>query len=45
MWDAEAAWRDVLEATTVQDLIIGVAAAASPVSIRRTADWFKEAVK
>jgi Rrf2 family protein len=45
MWDAEAAWRQVLAATTVQELLQGVAATATPVSIRRTAEWFQEAVR
>lgn len=45
MWDAEAAWRDVLAATTVQDLLLDVAAKATPVSIRTTAEWFQEAVR
>lgn len=45
MWDAEAAWRDVLAATTVADLLHTVAGTATPVSIRRTAAWFQEAVR
>lgn len=45
MWDAEAAWRAVLAATTVQDLLSHVATTASPVSIRRSAAWFQEAVR
>ena len=45
MWDAEAAWREVLAATTVADLLHHVAGEATPVSIRRTADWFEEALR
>jgi Rrf2 family protein len=45
MWDAEAAWRDVLAATTVEDLLLGVATTAAPVSIRRSAQWLQEAVR
>jgi Rrf2 family protein len=45
MWDAEAAWREVLAATTVMDLLHTVGANATPVSIRRTAEWFQEAVR
>lgn len=45
MWDAEAAWRDVLAATTVDDLVHHVATTVAPVSIRRTADWFQEAMR
>ena len=45
MWAAEAAWRDELAATTVLDLVVGVAGAASPVSIRRSAAWLQEAIR
>ncbi len=45
MWDAEAAWRDVLAGTTLLDILTHVTGAASPVSIRRTAEWFQEAVR
>lgn len=45
MWDAEAAWRDVLAATTVQDLLLGVVGEASPVSIRRGAAWLQEVIR
>lgn len=45
MWDAEAAWRGVLAATSVQDLLLGVARDASPVSIRRGAAWLQEVVR
>lgn len=45
MWDAEAAWRDVLAATTVADLLHTVAGAVTPVSIRRTAEWLQEALR
>ena len=45
MWDAEAAWRDVLAATTVQDLLLGVVRDASPVSIRRGAAWLQEVIR
>jgi len=45
MWDAEAAWRDVLAATTVEDLLRHVVTTATPVSIRRSAEWLQEAVR
>jgi Rrf2 family protein len=45
MWDAEAAWRDVLAGTTVLDLVLGVTRDASPVSIRRGAAWVQEAMR
>ena len=45
MWAAEAAWRDTLAATSVLDLLGEVASVATPVSIRRTSDWFQEAVR
>jgi Rrf2 family protein len=45
MWAAEVAWREVLAATTVHDLLVGVATDASPVSIRRSVKWVEEAVR
>jgi Rrf2 family protein len=45
MWDAEAAWRQTLAATTVGDLLHHVVETATPVSIRRAAAWFEEAVR
>jgi Rrf2 family protein len=45
MWAAEAAWRETLAATSVLDLIGEVASVATPVAIRRTAEWFQEAVR
>lgn len=45
MWEAEAAWRAVLAASTVEDLLVGIAAVATPVSIRRTAEWLQEAIR
>lgn len=45
MWDAEAAWREVLAGTTVLDLVEHVLTTATPVSIRRTTEWFQEALR
>lgn len=45
MWDAEAAWRQSLAGTTVLDILAEVAAHATPVSIRRTAQWMQEGVR
>ena len=45
MWAAEAAWRDTLAATSVLDLLGEVASVATPVAIRRTAEWFQEAIR
>jgi Rrf2 family protein len=45
MWDAEAAWREVLAATTVHDLLVEVATTAAPVAIRRTTDFLQEAAR
>lgn len=45
MWAAEAAWRETLASTSVRDLLGEVASVATPVAIRRTAEWFQEAVK
>jgi hypothetical protein len=45
MWAAEAAWRDTLASTSVLDLLGEVASVATPVSIRRTSEWFQEAVR
>jgi Rrf2 family protein len=40
---AEAAWRAELAAVSVLDLVVQVAGAASPVSIRRSVHWMQEA--
>lgn len=45
MWDAEAAWREVLAATTVQDLLQGVVRTVGPVTLRRSARWLEGAVR
>jgi len=45
MWDAEAAWRDTLAATTVQDLLGEAATVVTPVAVRRASEWFQEAVR
>ena len=45
MWAAEAAWCDTLASTSVLDLLGEVASVATPVSIRRTSEWFQEAVR
>jgi hypothetical protein len=45
MWDAEAAWRDVLAATTVLDLLGTAASHSTPVAIRRSVQWLQEAVR
>ena len=45
MWAAEAAWRETLAATSVLDLVGEVASVATPVAIRRTAEWFQEAAR
>ena len=45
MWDAEAAWRDVLARVTVLDLLGTAAAHSTPVAIRRSAQWLQEAVR
>src|SRR3954470_7755277 len=45
MTRAEAAWRAELESVTVADLLRHVAVTVSPVSIRRAADWFQEALR
>src|SRR5262245_49645782 len=45
MWAAEEAWRSVLAATTVHDLLVGVTTDASPVSIRRAVTWMQEAAR
>jgi Rrf2 family protein len=45
MWRAEAAWREVLEQVTIADLLLQVGRVASPVSIRRAAEWMQGAVR
>ena len=45
MWDAEAAWRDVLAGVTVLDLLGTAASHSTPVAIRRSAQWLQEAVR
>jgi Rrf2 family protein len=45
MRSAEAAWREQLAAVSVLDIVVDVAGAASPVSIRKSALWMQEAVR
>ena len=45
MWAAEAAWRETLASTSVLDLLGEVASVATPVAIRRTAEWFQGALR
>ena len=45
MWDAEAAWRQVLASTTVLDLLGTAAAHSTPVAIRRSVEWMQEAIR
>jgi Rrf2 family protein len=41
---AEDAWRAELASVTIADLLVHVAATVSPVSIRKAASWFQEAL-
>ena len=45
MTRADEAWRAELRATTVLDLLHEVSADASPQAVRRTVDWFQEAIR
>lgn len=42
---AEAAWRAELTSVSIEQMLIDVAGAASPVSIRKSATWMQEAVR
>jgi Rrf2 family protein len=45
MREAEAAWRERLAATSIQDLLDHVVTSISPVAIRRSAQWLEESVR
>jgi Rrf2 family protein len=47
MWRAEEAWRAELATTSIADIVghVAMTVAASPVTIRRAAAWYQEAMR
>lgn len=45
MWAAEDAWRAELAKRSIGDLVVGVAADASPKAVEKAVVWFKEVVR
>jgi hypothetical protein len=42
MWRAEDAWRSSLRAQTIADIVRGLATAATPDAVAKTAAWLQE---
>jgi Rrf2 family protein len=45
MHRAEAAWREQLAATSLEDIVLGLGVAVHPESARKAADWLQEVLR